>query len=131
MSRETVTRFATRVAPVALGVALSVYLAVDSIVQRWQADFVAESFRPSFWQPWHALRAGVNPYPDALHPLANGAPYLYPPWSAEVTLPLSWLPYGVAACVFIAGLAIAAILVMWALDVRAPWLVALWVSSAV
>jgi hypothetical protein len=89
-----------------------------------------EDFFPTFWQPWEALRSGVSPYPDASDPLADGSPFPYPPLAAELTLPLSWLPYGWSYTVFAAGLVLAAAVTLWALEVRRPVLWALWLLSA-
>jgi hypothetical protein len=89
-----------------------------------------EDFFPTFWQPWEALRAGVSPYPDAADPLAQGSPFPYPPLAAELTLPLSWLPYGWSYAVFAAGLLVSAALTLWALEVRRPLVWALWLLSA-
>jgi hypothetical protein len=90
----------------------------------------AEDFRPTFWFPWQALRAGESPYPDAANPLADGSPFPYPPLAAELTLPLAWLPYDVAFVLFAAGLLAAAALTLWALDVRTPALWVFWLLSA-
>ena len=89
-----------------------------------------EDFRPTFWDPWQALRSGVSPYPDPSHPLAHGSPFPYPPLAAELTLPLAWLPYRWAFAVFAAGLLASAALTLWALDVRRPARWAIWLLSA-
>jgi Glycosyltransferase family 87 len=86
-------------------------------------------FVPTFWEPWHAIRSGLNPYPDPVTH-AGGNPFLYPPLASELTLPLSWLPYDTAAFIFSVGLAVSAGLTLWALDVRQPALWAIWMLSA-
>jgi len=131
MTHPRVGRPDARSISFALGLGVSLYLAVDTLVQRASARRFAEDFGPSFWEPWKALRLGANPYPSPIDPLAEGPPFLYPPLSAELTLPLSWLPYPAAAAIFSMGLVVAAALTLWALDVRMPALILLWMSSAV
>lgn len=124
------SRRALRLAPIAFGLALSLYLAIDDLIQRTAVGRFSEDFDPSFWEPWHALRSGTNPYPNPANPLVHGAPFLYPPISAELTLPLSWLPYPLAAGLFVAVLLGAGALTLWALDVHSPELIALWMCCA-
>ena len=131
MTNPRVGRLDARSISVAVGLGVSLYLALDTLVQRASTRRFAEDFDPSFWEPWKALRSGTNPYPSPIDPLADGPPFLYPPLSAELTLPLSWLPYTAAAILFALGLVVAAALTLWALDVRAPALILLWMSSAV
>lgn len=105
-------------------------VAIEYVGQRIDVRRYADDFEPSFWEPWHAIRSGLNPYPDPATPFADGNPFLYPPLAAELTLPLSWFPFAIAAIVFAAGLAVAAALTLWALDVRQPALWAIWMLSA-
>jgi glycosyl transferase family 87 len=105
-------------------------VAIEYFGQRLGVRRFADDFEPTFWDPWHALRAGLNPYPDPAAPFADGNPFPYPPLAAELTLPLSWLPFGTAAVIFSAGLAVSAALTLWALNVREPALWAIWMLSA-
>lgn len=103
------------------------FFAIDFIDQR--AGHFGYDFGPTFWAPWQAIRSGVSPYPDpATH--AGGSPFLYPPLAAEVTLPLSWLPFNAAALIFSLGLALSAGLTLWALEIRQPALWAIWMLGA-
>lgn len=106
-------------------------LAVEYIESRLANRRYAEDFIPSFWQPWHALRSGVSPYPDPADALAHGPPFLYPPLAAEITLPLSSLSFDQAFALFAGGLVVSAALTLWALEVQQPALWAIWMFSAV
>lgn len=109
---------------IALSSALVALVWTEARVGRFGFDFV-----PTFWAPWHAIRAGLNPYPDPVTHAA-GNPFLYPPLAAELTLPLSWLPFDLSAAIFSLGLALAAALALTALDVREPPIWAIWMLSA-
>ncbi|HLE99429.1 MAG TPA: glycosyltransferase family 87 protein [Gaiellaceae bacterium] len=109
----------------------SVLVATELVRERASIDRYGEDFVPAFWQPWLALRADSNPYPDPGAPLLDGSPFLYPPLSVEVTLPLSWLTFDQAFAVFAAVLVVASALTLWALEISHPALWVIWMSNVI
>jgi Glycosyltransferase family 87 len=76
-------------------------------------------FREAFLGAANAILEGDSPYPGLDDPdLIRGAAYVYPPVTALVVIPFTWLPADLAAMVF-AGLLVACVpATLWVVGVR-------------
>src|SRR5206468_3129113 len=95
-----------------VGAVLSLKLAVDNGV------FMA--FRGGLWLPGHVMRQGLSPYPGA-HDVLSGTPSIYtPPFILVAGVPLSILPFYLAAVIWAGLLTIFSAAVLYLMRVRDP-----------
>jgi len=93
--------------------------AVRNVALTWHKQGFVD-LRGTLWDPGHAIRAGSNSYPNPT-PVSNltGSPSVYPPPLILVAgVPLSLLPFGVAAVVWGAVLIASFVGALALLDVR-------------
>ncbi len=80
----------------------------------------ALDFRHAFLPAADRIVHGESPYPSALSAaaLSAGHAFVYPPLSAEVLIPLTWVPRGVATALFTLALALALVATLRLVGVR-------------
>lgn len=82
---------------------------------------LAFDFSGTLWEPALDIRDGRSPYPEPVpQEVAVGNPALYPPLLMFVVMPLTLLPWALAAAVWAAVLGLAVAGALYALDVRDP-----------
>jgi hypothetical protein len=85
-------------------------------------DAFAWDFLGTLWDPAHAIRQGVSPYPPPLDSEVDvGNPAYYPPLLMVLVLPLTVLPWALASgawVVFLAGSVVVTLVILGVRDLR-------------
>jgi hypothetical protein len=105
--------------PLLLGAGPIAFAVMSYVSYRWAVDEIGFDFIGTIWEPARALLGGREIFPaPTREEVEIGNPAVYPPFVVLVASPLALMPPGVAAWVWLAGLACSVFAALWLMGVR-------------